>query len=65
MRVTMFTQLHHNPPTPHLVRHCAGGSGTGEGIKDEIARICRDGKNTLNKPLGFRCVKSVRFAKPS
>ena len=38
--VAVLAQLYHDPAPPHLVGNGTSGSGPGEGVEDEVAKVC-------------------------
>ncbi len=42
MSVAVVSQFDHDPAAAHFVRDCAGGAGTGEGVKDEVVGVGGD-----------------------
>lgn len=62
VRVAMITQLHHDPAAAHLVRHCTGCAGTGERVKNQVAWVSGNFKNSANQLLGFRSSKPHVFS---
>jgi hypothetical protein len=51
VRVAVLAQLDHDPAAAHFVGDGAGGAGTGEGVEDQVARLCCNFQHTLDETL--------------
>jgi hypothetical protein len=59
----MLAQLDHDPSTAHFVGDCAGGTGAGERVEDEVVGVAGDVNDSLKQAFGLWRSKRLNVRK--